>query len=431
MALGLCACGGEKEKATFGEEEARTYVEGLMKASYLGQSDPGYLELVDGTEDDVEQIFHNNLHLESQFFQWLWEIEFPDDDFEEKVEDLFKDIYSHIQWQVTAVEKGEEDAFSVTLEIRPLNIINLVFDALTSGGMNEFLEKYPYEVQMAMDDEEYQAMDKEFAQLILDVYQKQMPYIGYTETKTVTVQLVKDEDGYYYMKDEDLTKINDLVIDYSRYIEPEPETTPTPTPEGTTTPEPTATPSNEPSATPAPTATPSPTPAPTPAGEDLHHVEIEVKDYGTISVELDASAAPKTVENFLKLAGDGFYDGLTFHRIMSGFMIQGGDPQGNGYGGSDETIYGEFAENGWDNPISHTRGVISMARSSDPDSASSQFFIVHRDSTFLDGQYAAFGHVTDGMTVVDAICADAKPIDNNGGIAAADQPIITSIKVID
>ncbi len=117
--------------------------------------------------------------------------------------------------------------------------------------------------------------------------------------------------------------------------------------------------------------------SPAPEDQTVHHVEIEVEDYGTISVELDASAAPKTVENFLKLAEDGFYDGLTFHRIYSGFMIQGGDPQGNGYGGSDETITGEFAENGWDNPISHTRGVISMARSDDPDSASSQFFIVH------------------------------------------------------
>lgn len=135
----------------------------------------------------------------------------------------------------------------------------------------------------------------------------------------------------------------------------------------------------------------------------LHHVTIDVKDYGTISLELDADTAPISVTNFINLAKDGFYDGLTFHRIISGFMIQGGDPKGNGTGGSDQTIKGEFSENGVENDISHVRGTISMARANDPDSASSQFFIVHEDSTFLDGQYAAFGHVTDGMDVVGCL----------------------------
>ncbi len=156
---------------------------------------------------------------------------------------------------------------------------------------------------------------------------------------------------------------------------------------------------------------------------------IEVDGYGTITVALDAAAAPETVENFVSLAESGFYDGLTFHRIMSGFMIQGGDPNGNGTGGSDEPITGEFRENGFDNPLSHTRGAISMARSSSYDSASSQFFIVHEDSTFLDGSYAAFGYVTDGMDVVDRICADAEPTDNNGSIAPDSQPVITSITI--
>ena len=136
----------------------------------------------------------------------------------------------------------------------------------------------------------------------------------------------------------------------------------------------------------------------------LHHVTIDVQDYGTISLELDADTAPISVTNFINLANEGFYDGLTFHRIISGFMIQGGDPNGNGTGGSEKTIKGEFSANGVENDISHVRGVISMARANDPDSGSSQFFIVHEDSTFLDGQYAAFGHVTDGMDVVDAIC---------------------------
>lgn len=161
----------------------------------------------------------------------------------------------------------------------------------------------------------------------------------------------------------------------------------------------------------------------------LHYAEIEVEDYGTISLELDADTAPITVTNFVNLAKDGFYDGLTFHRIIDGFMIQGGDPLGNGTGGSDETIKGEFSDNGVENDISHVRGTISMARSSDPDSASSQFFIVHQDSTYLDGQYAAFGHVTDGMNVVDAICEDTPVQDNNGTVAAEDQPVIASITI--
>ena len=167
------------------------------------------------------------------------------------------------------------------------------------------------------------------------------------------------------------------------------------------------------------------------AAEGLHHVELVVKDYGTITLELDADAAPITVANFLKLAESGFYDGLTFHRIMDGFMIQGGDPDGNGSGGSGETIKGEFAQNGVDNPISHVKGVISMARAKNPDSASSQFFITVADSTFLDGAYAAFGHVTDGMDVAEQIAKDAKPIDNNGTIPADQQPVIERITVLD
>lgn len=162
-----------------------------------------------------------------------------------------------------------------------------------------------------------------------------------------------------------------------------------------------------------------------------HHVAITVRDYGTITVELDADAAPITVQNFLDLAGSGFYDGLTFHRIIEGFMIQGGDPEGTGMGGSDKTIKGEFAANGVENPLSHTRGAISMARSSAMDSASSQFFIVQKDSTFLDKQYACFGYVTDGMDVVDAIAADAQPTDGNGTIPADQQPVIESVKVLD
>lgn len=155
-------------------------------------------------------------------------------------------------------------------------------------------------------------------------------------------------------------------------------------------------------------------------------VKISVKDYGDITVQLDEEAAPLTVENFVSLVKDGFYDGLTFHRIIDGFMIQGGDPLGNGTGGSDQTIKGEFSENGVDNPISHKRGVISMARSNDPDSASSQFFIVQADSTYLDGSYAGFGYVTDGMEIVDKICEDVEE-GENGAVEPEDQPVIESI----
>ena len=162
-----------------------------------------------------------------------------------------------------------------------------------------------------------------------------------------------------------------------------------------------------------------------------HHAKIKVKDYGTIEVELDGDTAPITVANFVKLVNEKFYDGLTFHRIMSGFMIQGGDPLGNGTGGSDETIKGEFSSNGVENNISHKRGVISMARSSEPDSASSQFFIMHQDADYLDGQYAAFGKVTKGMSVVDKICEDVTPTDGNGTVEKADQPVIESIRMVD
>jgi peptidyl-prolyl cis-trans isomerase B (cyclophilin B) len=190
----------------------------------------------------------------------------------------------------------------------------------------------------------------------------------------------------------------------------------------------------------APAATEAPA-APAEAGTDaaapaegeqtLHTVEITVKDYGTMKLVLDATAAPITVQNFLDLAGRGFYDGLTFHRIMDGFMIQGGDPLGNGSGGASKQIKGEFAANGWDNHISHQKGVISMARAASFDSASSQFFICVGDASFLDGQYAAFGHVTEGLEIVEQIAKDARPIDNNGTIPAKEQPVIESVKVID
>lgn len=162
-----------------------------------------------------------------------------------------------------------------------------------------------------------------------------------------------------------------------------------------------------------------------------HHAEINIKDYGVIKVELNGDVAPITVANFINLANSHFYDGLTFHRIIDGFMMQGGDPLGNGTGGSENTIKGEFSQNGVENNLSHTRGAISMARSSDMDSASSQFFIVQSDSTYLDGQYACFGYVTDGMDIVDEICKNAVTTDSNGSVSAENQPVINSITITD
>ncbi len=160
---------------------------------------------------------------------------------------------------------------------------------------------------------------------------------------------------------------------------------------------------------------------------NVHHVEMTIRNYGTIKIELYPDEAPLSVENFIKLAESGFYDGVGFHRLDKDFVLQGGDPDGDGAGGSDKQIKGEFASNGVENNISHKRGVISMARTPDPDSASSQFFICLEDSTFLDGNYAAFGYVTEGMNIIDEI-RDTTP--ESDSIPKDQQPVIESIKVI-
>ena len=159
-------------------------------------------------------------------------------------------------------------------------------------------------------------------------------------------------------------------------------------------------------------------------------VKIDIANHGLIALELYPEHAPVTVANFLKLTEEGFYDGLTFHRIIAGFMMQGGAPNGTGSGGSAERIKGEFAQNGWNNPIAHERGVISMARSSAPDSASSQFFIMHEAAPHLDGAYAAFGRVISGMEVVDAICTTTRVSDYNGTVPNGYRPVIISISVV-
>lgn len=162
------------------------------------------------------------------------------------------------------------------------------------------------------------------------------------------------------------------------------------------------------------------------------HVEMKIRSYGTIKLELDADSAPITVNNFVGLVRAHFYNNLSFHRIMENFMVQGGDPTGTGMGGSSIKIKGEFEENGVDNFLKHTRGAISMARlPQDFDSATSQFFIVHKDAPFLDGSYAVFGYITEGMEVVDRMVAAARPLDGDGTIEAAEQPVITSIEILE
>lgn len=163
--------------------------------------------------------------------------------------------------------------------------------------------------------------------------------------------------------------------------------------------------------------------------EKTYTAEIKIKDYGTVRAELYPKDAPMTVANFVDLANSGFYNGLTFHRIIDGFMMQGGDPLGNGTGGSNNEIFGEFKSNGFVNNIKHEKGVLSMARSSNKNGASSQFFIMHDKASHLDGDYAAFGKVIEGIEIVDKICTDAKPTDSNGTIPAAAQPIIESITI--
>ena len=160
-------------------------------------------------------------------------------------------------------------------------------------------------------------------------------------------------------------------------------------------------------------------------------ITIEMENGGIIKAELYPEIAPITVANFVKLTKEGFYDGLIFHRVIEGFMIQGGDPTGTGMGGPGHTIKGEFRMNGVVNNIKHERGVLSMARSSAPDSASSQFFIMHQAAPHLDGSYAAFGRVLSGIEVVDAICQNTPVTDGNGSVAKANQPVIMSIKVIE
>ena len=191
---------------------------------------------------------------------------------------------------------------------------------------------------------------------------------------------------------------------------------------------------------------PNEEPAPAEAVEDNNNTEAVPQEANDNNVSADASAsdeniivitlypdiAPITCENFENLVSEGFYNGLTFHRVVDDFMAQGGDPQGTGMGGSENKIKGEFSSNGVENTLSHKRGIVSMARSSDPDSASSQFFICYTDCSFLDGNYAAFGEVTQGMEVVDNFLNVTRVLGNDGAVSAPTTPItMQEVKMLD
>ena len=162
-----------------------------------------------------------------------------------------------------------------------------------------------------------------------------------------------------------------------------------------------------------------------------HDVEIVIKDYGTITMEIDADSAPVTASNFLNLAKKGFYNNLTVYRAIDGFAIYCGDPNKNGTGTSGETITGEFTSNGYNNPLSHVRGAVGMARGVNKNSASCQFYILQNEATYLDGEFAIFGKVTQGMEIVDRISSTAQVTGADGHITEANQPVISSIKVVD
>ncbi len=201
--------------------------------------------------------------------------------------------------------------------------------------------------------------------------------------------------------------------------------------DGTVTTAPTTAAPTEASGT-EPTEAPLPDTNYTPEALDentVYYADIVVENYGTITVQLNQNAAPITAANFVKLAKEGFYDGLTFHRIVEGWLMQGGDPEGTGLGGAENTIVGEFADNGHENELSHTAGAISMARGEDYNSASSQFFIVQEDKTEWDGYYAVFGYVTEGMDIVNAICSAEYPTVDDDTVEAAYQPVISSITI--
>ena len=216
LALGLTLTLGACKKSGLSTFDATAYVEGLLKETYLGEFDEGYMTLVGITEEEAQATYENSLDVESNNFYYFYDIEYPTEEFHEKMMDLYKRIYAHAKFEVVSAAAQDDGSFSVKLSIEPINIVQLA-EAKFEEAMQPFYDKYPMEVQQAMDvgDEKYVAMDQEYAQMILDLYESVMPEIGNEEAQSLSVQIEKGEDGYYSLTDDDFNRIDSLIINYN------------------------------------------------------------------------------------------------------------------------------------------------------------------------------------------------------------------------
>jgi len=209
MTLALAGCGGKINKF-----DAAAYMEGLMKETYLGEFTKEYMDLVGITEAEAQATYDNSVEVEAEYFFSIYDIEYPTDELREEVEELYKEIYSHAKFEVISAAEQTDGSFSVKINVEPIDIIQLT-DEAWDDAMAPFYEKYPSDVQNAMSDAEYEEMDKEYGQMVVDLVKDQMANIGNQEVQSTTVQLEKDEDGYYAITQEDFSRLNDLIIDYS------------------------------------------------------------------------------------------------------------------------------------------------------------------------------------------------------------------------
>ena len=213
LALGLTLTLGACKKSGLSTFDAKAYVEGLLKETYLGEFDEGYMTLVGITEEEAQATYENSLDVESNNFYYFYDIEYPAEEFHEKMMDLYKRIYAHAKFEVVSAAAQDDGSFSVKLSIEPINIVQLA-EAKFEEAMQPFYDKYPMEVQQAMSDAEYEAMDQEYAQMILDLYESVMPEIGNEEAQSLVVQIEMDAEGYYSLNDPDFGRIDELIINY-------------------------------------------------------------------------------------------------------------------------------------------------------------------------------------------------------------------------
>lgn len=213
LVLALCACAPSKGE-NVSKFDAVTYVDGLIKENYLGQFDPEYLELVGISEEEAQSTYHNGIHMDVDYFTYMYGIEYPTDDFEEEVEDLFKEIYSHTKYQVVSAAKQDDGSYSVKVDVEPIDIIQLC-ESEWDKTVKDFYEKYTTERLNTMTDREYEKVDKEWAQLILDLYKSKMEEIGNQDAQSISIQLELDKDGYYTINSDDFARLDKLILDWS------------------------------------------------------------------------------------------------------------------------------------------------------------------------------------------------------------------------